>query len=93
MADTKSAEDLQVEYWKEPITRAEAQTVFDQQAAALNQLRAQVGFLAIAVRFVAERAGVSPEEIQVYAEQKMAEMKALAEAAGNAEQSSVVAAN
>ena len=71
--DAKAAQ-----YWNTPVIRAEAQKAFDEYTAAFTNLHAQVIKLEFVVSYLAERAGVTPEEVSTYMQGKLDELKAAA---------------
>jgi uncharacterized HAD superfamily protein len=62
-------------YWNNPISRKEAQSVFDQFANAINGLGQTSFTFDITLSFLMERLGIKPEEVQQWAEKKAEELK------------------
>lgn len=68
-----STGDTQAAYWNSPLSRKEAQDVFDQYGSALTGLSTATLRLDAAVAFLMERLGVTPEEFQAWVEKHSAQ--------------------
>jgi hypothetical protein len=68
-------------YWNGPITRAEAQKVFDEQAVVIMKQAEMITKLDAVASFLSEKAGYSVADIQAWITEKM---KGAAEAAEGA---------
>ncbi len=56
--------DLVAQYWTKPITRREAQAVFDELSSAVNSMREHIVKMDFTITYLAEKAGVQPAEFQ-----------------------------
>jgi hypothetical protein len=78
--------NVAAKYWNGFITRTEAQQVFEEQKNVIRQLSIAVGSMDMICQCLAEKFGVSNEDIQTWckaeAEKRMAAAKA-AQQAGN----------
>ena len=76
----KAAQHAQAFYWNGPLTRAEAQKVFDETAGVIKHLNETIIKLDMCVAFLVEKSGATKEEIQAWMDARLAKMKAEMEA-------------
>lgn len=69
--------DAQAAYWCGPISRREAQKVFDEYGAAISQQAMAITRLDMCLAYMAEKFGVTPQDVAEWAKKKA---EALAEA-------------
>lgn len=82
MSDKQREKHLAM-YWQGPLTRAEAQKVFDETAQVIKAHHDVITKLDAIMTFLAERAGVKAEEVNEWMKEKL-------EAAQSAEKSASV---
>ena len=58
------------QYWESPVTRAESQKVFDEYAQMLVKLQEQILKHEFVMSFLVEKFGVTPADVQAYADAK-----------------------
>jgi hypothetical protein len=73
--------DVQAAYWNGPLTRKEAQNVFDEYAGVLQTQGNQVMAMNMTLSFLMEKLGYKPEEVAAWIKVKAAEQMAAAEKA------------
>jgi hypothetical protein len=66
-------DDVQAKFWNSPITRLEAQKIFDDFANALVGIKEQLLKLDFAVGYLLEKGGVKPEDVKEFMDRKMVE--------------------
>ncbi len=76
-----TVDDAQAAYWNAPITRADAQNVFDEYAGVLVKMQEQVLKHEFLTGFLMAKFNVTPEEVQTWMNAKAAEFKAQQDAA------------
>lgn len=79
-------ENVAAAYWQGPITRAEAQKIFDEYGRAISDQAMAITKLDMCLAYLCEKFGVKPEDVQKWAEEKAAL------AAANAENKVLIAA-
>lgn len=73
---------VQAFYWNGPLSRKEAQKIFDDLGQACNALMATVTKLDLAVAFLMDRMGVTPQDFAQWHSSKIKELEALQVAQG-----------
>jgi hypothetical protein len=63
-------------YWNSPLSRKEAQQVFDEYGGAIQNIAHSVFTLDLTMSFLMERLGIKPEEVSEWAQKKAEELKA-----------------
>lgn len=63
-------ENIQAAYWNGPITRKEAQAVFDDYGRAISAQALAITKVDMVIAYLCDKFGVTPEEIQNWAEAK-----------------------
>ena len=77
--------DTQAAYWRGNLSRAEAQNSFDQFASTLMGMQQQLIKLEFVLSFIVQKLGITPEEVQAYADAKAKEFIAAQQAAQGAQ--------
>lgn len=77
-------------YWNGPLTRAEAQKVFDETAGVIQKTQETLVKLDMVLAFLVEKSGATTEEIQVWMDERVKTMRAAMEAKQVAEAHPVV---
>jgi len=75
-----AVDDQAAAYWQGSISRLEAQKIFQEFAAALGVTAEKVLKQEFAISCLMDKAGIAPEELQVFIDAKMAEYQAFVEA-------------
>src|SRR5277367_241462 len=63
-------------YWNGPVTRVEAQKVFDETADVIQKHNEIITKLDMVLAFVVEKAGYTAEEVQAWMNERMSKMQA-----------------
>lgn len=71
----KHIEDAKAAYWLTPITRREAQAVFDEYSSAINTQADMVHKLDFIISYLFEKLNISPEELQAWTAAKIESLK------------------
>lgn len=74
-----SSGDVQAAYWNGPLTRKEAQNVFDEYAQVLTNVSNQTTAMNMTISFLCERFGIKPEDVASWIRRKAAEQMAEAQ--------------
>ncbi len=69
-------DEVQAAYWQGPVSRLEVQKIFDEYTAGIVEMRTRLLNLDFAVGALAEKLGITPEDVNAYATRKMAEFEA-----------------
>ena len=67
-------------YWNGPLTRAEAQKVFDETAGVIQKANETIVKLDLVLAFLVEKSGATTEEIQTWMDERVKKIKADMEA-------------
>lgn len=67
-------------YWNGPLTRAEAQKVFDETAGVIQKANETIVKLDLVLAFLVEKSGATTEEIQTWMDGRVKVMRAKMEA-------------
>jgi hypothetical protein len=89
---TSRTDDVMSDYWLSPISRREAQKVFDDISESIKVMSAQESAFSLSMAFVFMKLGVQKEEFEAFIKARVAMMDS-ATAAETAEASNVVAPN
>ena len=76
MTQKQREDHVQAKYWNGFITRTEAQKVFDDYGQAMMRLNMALSQLDAAVSCIAEKVGVTPEQVGEWLKAKAETMKA-----------------
>ena len=80
MSDKQRIAHAQAHYWNGPLTRAEAQKVFDETAGVIQKANETIVKLDMVLAFLVEKSGVTTEEIQTWIDARVKQMRAQMEA-------------
>lgn len=64
--------DVQAAYWNGPLTRKEAQQVFDENAEVIQAQGQAIMAMNMTISFLMERFGFKPEEVAAWIKEKFA---------------------
>lgn len=76
MTDKQRADHVQAKYWNGFITRTESQKVFDEQLQVIQSLSLTLQKMDCVVSFLAERAGVTPADVNEWVTAQIAKAAA-----------------
>lgn len=76
MSDKQRQAHNAARYWEGPLTRAEAQKVFDETAGVIQKTQETLVKLDMVLAFLVEKSGATVEEIQTWMNARVAKMQA-----------------
>lgn len=72
-------ENVAAAYWQGPLTRAEAQKVFDEYAATFRRQATALTQQDMCIAYLCEKFGVTPDDVMKWAEEKVKQAEATPE--------------
>lgn len=81
MTDKQRADHVQAKYWGGPISRAEAQKVFDEYGQVITAQAKAIQKLDTVITYMTNKLGVTIEDVNKWVEEKLAEAAAKAKEA------------
>jgi hypothetical protein len=92
MSDKQRMAHNAARYWEGPLTRAEAQKVFDEMAGVIQKTQETLVKLDLVLAFLVEKSGAATEDIQAWMDNRVKEMQAKMKAAQEAPDNGAVEA-
>lgn len=80
MSDAQRLAHNRERYWNGPLTRAEAQKVFDETAGVIQKAQETIVKLDLVLAFLVEKSGVPTTEIQTWIDHRVKTMQAAMQA-------------
>jgi hypothetical protein len=80
MSDKQRMTHNAARYWEGPLTRAEAQKVFDETAGVIQKTQETLVKLDMVLAFLVEKSGAETAEIQAWMDERVKTMRAAMEA-------------
>jgi hypothetical protein len=80
MSDAQRLAHNRERYWNGPLTRAEAQKVFDETAGVIQKTQETLVKLDLVLAFLVEKSGAETTEIQTWMDERVKKMQAKMEA-------------